>query len=209
MRRGTARLRGSPREELPVFPNRGIDQLIDHVVGGVANEHQRVAVRVLLSADVTDGPDAVGASLDERHRVSFQRSGAERVWRAKGGATPAAPARLADGSPAGRYRRVAPPFACNPGRNPDGDPGWTACQAFWAMRSGQNFASLNELRSIRQLFVCWADGPNGEPDPWPMEVATVMVVALAHEHTPAKSPNCSNVDGGFMRGELSDLAALN
>ncbi len=54
---------------------------------------------------------------------------------------------------------------------------------------------FNELRLIQPLFVWWAKGPNGEPDPWPMGMAIVMVEAVAHQHTPAKSPNCPNVDG--------------
>src|SRR5471032_697176 len=78
-------LRRAPRHELPILRDRGVDQLIEHVVGGVADEpcveHERVTIRFLEPANVTHGLDPIGARLDERHTVlllSVARHGRDR-----------------------------------------------------------------------------------------------------------------------------------
>src|SRR5471030_400920 len=79
------RLRRAPRHELPILRDRGVDQLIEHVVGRVADEpcveHERVTIRLLEPANVTHGLDPIGARLDERHTVlllSVARHGRDR-----------------------------------------------------------------------------------------------------------------------------------
>src|ERR1700693_3061032 len=89
LRRGLGELRGgllrTPRHELTVLGDRGLDQLIEDVVGRVADkpciEHERIAVRLLQPADVTHDLDPMGTRLDERHRFSFSsaaRHGGDR-----------------------------------------------------------------------------------------------------------------------------------
>src|ERR1700722_2479184 len=79
------RLRRAPCHELTVFGDRGVNQLIEHVVGGVTDEpgveHEGVTIRLLEPADVTHGLDPIGARLDERHTIlllSGARHGRDR-----------------------------------------------------------------------------------------------------------------------------------
>ena len=66
-------LLGTPRHELAVLRDRGLDQLIEDVIGAVADElrvqHQRVTIRFVEPVRVAHGLDAGGARLDEWHTV--------------------------------------------------------------------------------------------------------------------------------------------
>jgi hypothetical protein len=70
-RSGLGRLLRTPRHALTVLGDRGLDELMEDVVGGVdyerCREHERIAVRLLEPADVTHGLDPMGARRDERH----------------------------------------------------------------------------------------------------------------------------------------------
>src|SRR5258707_396700 len=86
--RRTGRLSGAPRDEIAVLANRGLDELIQDVIDGVADEprieQECVAVRFLQPTDVTHGSDAVGASLDDRHEFTpLHEGGARQVRRTK------------------------------------------------------------------------------------------------------------------------------
>src|SRR4051812_30258628 len=87
------RMRGTPGDELLVPRDRGVDQLIQHVISGVADkagvEHERVTSGLLEPADVAHGLDTVRARLDQRHGTSplSERCPATYLLR-EGGATP-------------------------------------------------------------------------------------------------------------------------
>ena len=54
---------GAPREEVAIFGNRRVNQLIDDVIGRVADEtrieHERVAIGFLQTRDMAYGPDTI------------------------------------------------------------------------------------------------------------------------------------------------------
>src|SRR5580765_8432153 len=83
LRRGGGGLLRPPRHERTILGDRRVDQLIEDVVGRVADEpgveHERVTIRLLEPADVTDGPDSIGARFDERHTVSFSSAARLRL----------------------------------------------------------------------------------------------------------------------------------
>src|SRR5438105_3127811 len=65
------RMLGAPGDKVTILGNRRVDELIEDVIGGVADEarveHERVAIRFLQSADMAHGLDPIRARFDQWH----------------------------------------------------------------------------------------------------------------------------------------------